>query len=121
MLGIGKGLGFIGERALGFLSKLLGRTGTKAVEDAGSSFAKGWRGTNMSTDESFGYHYGKRGAGRSPEEYAQDARNWANDPTGVGRPVRLADGSPGVVYRTPGGGPRGILDSSGNIVSFWYR
>ncbi len=75
----------------------------------------------MSDAESFAYHYAKHGGGASPEEYANDARTWASNPSGIAKPVPLQDGSSGFSYRTPGGGPGGILDSSGNIISFWYR
>jgi hypothetical protein len=89
--------------------------------DGGGHFTDGWRGTNMSASASFKYHLSVHGAGRTATEYAQDARAWAANPAGVGTPVKLADGSMGLRYRTPGGGPGGILDSNGNIISFWYR
>jgi RHS repeat-associated protein len=92
-----------------------------AAEDAGVDLWDGWRGTNMSDEDSFNYHYAKHGAGRTPAQYAQDAKSWAANPTGVGTPVKLADGTMGMRYRTPGGGPGGILDSNGNIVTFWYQ
>lgn len=95
----------------------LAASGVGAEEVGGSSLTSGWRGTNMSDEESFNYHYAKHGG----EQYAQDARNWAANPTGTGTPVGLADGTTGMRYRTPGGGPGGILDSGGNIVTFWYR
>jgi hypothetical protein len=99
---------------------VISRTDFRAAEEGGSQLASGWRGTNMSDEDSFNYHYGKHGAGKTPQQYAQDARDWAANPTGAGTPVRLTDGTTGVRYRTPGGGP-GILDSHGNIVTFWYR
>ena len=81
----------------------------------------GFRGTNMSDEESFNFHYGKHSGGVSPEQYAQDAQAWAANPSGAGTSVRLADGTQGMRYRTPGGGPGGILDGNGNIITFWYR
>jgi RHS repeat-associated protein len=92
-----------------------------AAEGGASDLAAAWRGTNMTDDESFEYHYQVHGDGVTPEQYAQDARAWASHPTGTGTPVELADGTWGMRYRTPGGGPGGILDSSGNIITFWYR
>jgi hypothetical protein len=92
-----------------------------AAEGGANDLAAGWRGTNMTDDESFEYHYQVHGDGVTPEQYAQDARAWASHPTGTGTPVELADGTWGMRYRTPGGGPGGILDSSGNIITFWYR
>jgi hypothetical protein len=92
-----------------------------AAEGEANDLAAGWRGTNMTDEESFEYHYQVHGDGVTPEQYAQDARAWASHPTGTGTPVELADGTWGMRYRTPGGGPGGILDSSGNIITFWYR
>lgn len=92
-----------------------------SVDGGGGHFSEGWRGTNMSAGASFKYHFSVHGAGRSATQYAQDARDWAAKPAGVGTPVKLADGSMGLRYRTPGGGLGGILDSSGNIISFWYQ
>ena len=83
--------------------------------------ATGWRGTNMTDEESFAYHFSKHGDGRTAEQYARDALAWAKNPTGTGTEVRLADGTTGTRYRTPGGGPGGILDSNGNIITFWYQ
>jgi RHS repeat-associated protein len=95
----------------------------EALADEGSSggidLAAGWRGTNMTDQESFAYHYAVHGDGLTPLEYAQDAQAWAASPSGAGTPVQLADGSWGLRYRTPGGGPGGILDSNGSIVTFW--
>jgi RHS repeat-associated protein len=91
-----------------------------AALTAGGGLANGWRGTNMSAEEAFNYHYGKHGQGVTPEQYAQDAANFAANPPGTGTPVKLADGTWGVRYRTPGGGPGGILDANGNVISFWY-
>lgn len=83
----------------------------------------GWRGTNMSAPESFAYHYAKHGepAGLTEAEYDSAAQSWAAAPKGAGTPVGLADGSSGTRYRTPGGGPGGILDALGHIVSYWVR
>jgi hypothetical protein len=75
----------------------------------------------MSEADSFAFHYGKHGAGVTAGEYAPDASAWAANPAGAGTAVRLGDGSMGMRYRTPGGGPGGILDSNGNIVTFWYH
>lgn len=95
--------------------------GAVIAEENGAELAAGWRGTNMSDEDSFNYHFGKHGVGKAPQQYAQDARDWAANPTGIATPVKLADGTTGVRYRTPGGGPGGILDSNGKIVTFWYR
>jgi hypothetical protein len=35
--------------------------------------------------------------------------------------VLLANGETGMRYCTPGGGPGGILDPNGKIVTFWYH
>ena len=75
----------------------------------------------MPDEASFIYHYNKHGDGRTPSQYAQDAQDWASKPSGQQKAVPLADGTPGVRYRTPGGGPGGILDSDGKIVTFWYH
>ena len=117
-------VGALGTVAFGYDAVLFGRgfiEGWNAAEQGGSKFAAGWRGTNMSDEDSFNYHFGKHGAGTTPEQYAQAARDWAANPTGIGTPVKLADGTTGMRYRTPGGGTGGILDSNGNIVTFWYR
>jgi hypothetical protein len=89
------------------------------VDKEASSLSNGRRGTNMSDDESFAYHYGAHGDAQSPEEFAASAAAWAQNPAGIGTPVGLADGTPGLRYRTPGGGPGGILDELGHIVTFW--
>jgi hypothetical protein len=84
--------------------------------------ADGWRGTNMTPDESFDYHYSRHGSGVSREQYATDARNWASGAdTTRGTRVTLADGTTGYRIRTPGGGPGGIIDAHGNVITFWYR
>ncbi|MCU1363317.1 MAG: hypothetical protein JWM55_1145, partial [Acidimicrobiaceae bacterium] len=105
--GLGTGIGIVGTVVGGGVAVNAIRGATAA--DEGGSLAEGWRGTNMSDEESFNYHYGAHGAGEAPEQYAQDARNWAANPAGIDKPVQLADGSTGTVYRTPGGGPGGIL------------
>lgn len=91
-----------------------------ATEDTGA-LSDGWAGTNMSDEESFNYHYAKHGDGQTPEQYAHDAQNWAANPAGTGKPVQLANGETGLRYRTPGGGPGGILDPNGKIVTFGYH
>jgi RHS repeat-associated protein len=114
------------EGALGVVA-----TGTVAVggtvvvgrvlgEGADAALWDGWRGTNMSDEDSFNYHYEKHGAGRTPEQYAEDARTWARNPTGTPKEVPLRNGEIGYRYRTPGGGPGGIVDQYGNIITFWY-
>jgi hypothetical protein len=83
--------------------------------------AAGWRGTNMTDQESFAYHYATHGDGLTPLQYAQEAKAWAASPSGQATSVQLADGSSGLRYRTPGGGPGGIVDSNGNIITFWNQ
>ncbi|MDQ1629645.1 MAG: hypothetical protein QOI54_3389 [Actinomycetota bacterium] len=110
------------DKALGSAATIVATLGwgsTAAGEEA--DLVSGWRGTNMTDQESFDYHYAEHGGGVTREQYAQDARDWASNPTGNGTSVPLKDGTTGVRYRTPGGGPGGILDSDGNIVTFWYR
>ena len=46
-------------------------------EKTEAELAAGWRGTNMSDEDSFNYHFGKHGVGKAPQQYAQDARDWA--------------------------------------------
>ena len=87
----------------------------------GGGLAAGWSGTNMSAEESFAYHYNKHAAGRSAQQYATDAKAWAASPTGTPKPATLKDGTSGTAYRAPGGGPGGIVDADGGIVTFWYR
>ena len=87
----------------------------------GGGLTAGWRGTTMSDERSFTIHYEKHGAGRSAEQYANDALAWAAAPAGAGKPATLGDLSTGMTYRTPGGGPGGTLDADGAIVTFWYR
>jgi RHS repeat-associated protein len=98
----------------------LGLLGGAAEDNAGSLW-EDWQGTNMSDEDSFSYHYAKHGAGQTAEQYSQDASSWAQNPAGSGTEVRLANGETGIRYRTPGGGPGGILDQSGKIVTFWYH
>jgi len=114
------GLGKIGK-----IAKTLARAG-EAIEAANdlSRLGQGWRATSFGDEAaSFEYHFSKHGAeaGVTREEYAADALDWASKPSGVGKPIELKDGSQGISYRTPGGGPGGILDSDGNIITFWYR
>jgi RHS repeat-associated protein len=100
------------------LVKVFGATFMEAVNP---SLTSGWAGTNMSTEESFAYHFARHGAGHTIEEYAEAAQRWAENPAGVGQRVTLADGTVGMRYRTPGGGPGGILNAAGKIISFWYK
>lgn len=84
----------------------------------------GWRATSFGDSaSSFEYHYTKHGAeaGVTRDEYARDAQDWARHPAGTGRQVELQDGTEGIRYRTPGGGPGGILDLNQDIITFWYR
>jgi RHS repeat-associated protein len=92
-----------------------------AAEDGGEALSDGWQGTNRSDEDSFNYHYAKHGAGNTPEQYARDAKDFANNPAGTRTEVQLGDGTTGARYRTPGGGRGGILHSSGKVVSFWYH
>lgn len=87
----------------------------------GVPLTAGWRGTNMTVEESFAYHFEKHGAGRTPEQYTQDARAWAAKRAGKSTPAKLKDGSPGVTYRTRSGEPSGTLDMNGNIITFRYK
>lgn len=81
----------------------------------------GFRGIGDNSDaDSFEYHYSKHGNGVNREQYARDAQDFAKNPTGIRTDVRLRDGSPGIKYRTPGG-PGGIFDPDGNVISFWYK
>lgn len=85
---------------------------------------QGWRATSFGDEAaSFEFHFGKHGveAGVTREQYAQDALNWARNPAGTGKSIQLKDGTGGLRYRTPGGGPGGITDLDGNIITFWYR
>jgi RHS repeat-associated protein len=59
--------------------------GEDVVEDTGISLEQSWRGTNMSDEDSFNYHYAKHGDGNSPEQYAQDAEDWASNPKEMAR------------------------------------
>lgn len=90
-------------------------------QQAGGLLSAVWRGTNMSAEESFAYHHARHGGGRSRQQYAQDAKAWASNPGGSGVAVALRDGSSGTRYRTPGGGPGGVVDGNGGVVTFWYR
>jgi hypothetical protein len=112
------------DQALGNAATLIaggGILGGSATTEEGEDLFSGWRGTNMSDEESFNYQYATHGGDVSPEQYAQDARDWAANPGDNGTPATLKDGTTGIRFRTPGGGPGGILDSDGNIVSFWYE
>ena len=52
---------------------------------------------------------GKHGAGRTIEQYVQDAADFAANPTGKTKSLILKDGALGTKYRTSGS-PGGILD-----------
>lgn len=111
----------IGGLAAGFAG---GTASAANTADELAHFGTGWRATTFGDDAaSFEYHFGKHGikTGVTREQYAQDALNWAKNPAGTGKPVQLADGTSGLRYRIPGGGPGGILDSDSNIITFWYR
>ncbi|MGO4587132.1 hypothetical protein AB4Z38_25115 [Arthrobacter sp. 2RAF6] len=103
----------------------LGRLGKAAKSaDELARFGRGWRATSFGDEaSSFEYHFGKHGVetGVTREQYAQDALNWARNPEGTGKAIQLKDGTEGLRYRTPGGGPGGITDRDGNIITFWYR
>lgn len=95
----------------------------KAADDV-VDLGKGWRATSFGDEAaSFEYHFSKHGvaAGVTRQQYADDALRWARNPAGTGKPVQLKDGTEGLRYRTPGGGPGGILDNDGNIITYWYR
>jgi RHS repeat-associated protein len=92
-----------------------------ATEDTAGSLWDDWQGTNMSDEDSFNYHFATHGDGRTAAQYSQDASNWAENPAGSGTEVKLANGETGIRYRTPGGGPGGILTQGGKIVTFWYH
>lgn len=81
-----------------------------------------FRGTNMSDEASFQYHYDEHGlpAGVTPARYLSDAQSWARNPSGVGKRVELRNGEFGTRYR-PNNAPGGIMDLAGDIISFWYR
>ncbi len=85
------------------------------------SVVGGWRGTNMSAPQSFGYHYAAHGAGMTEAEYDAAAQAWAQAPTGVSKSIQLADGSWATKWQTPGGGPGGIVDANGNIITYWTK
>jgi hypothetical protein len=87
--------------------------------------ANSWSGYT-SAEDSFSYHYNKHGAphGVTPEQYAEDAANWAaSNPARGANSSRwdMGDGTFGVKYTTPGGGKGGIIGPDGKIVSFWYN
>ena len=53
--------------------------------------------------------------------YISDAVQWTQRQVlSDGVQVMLKDGTIGYRFRTPGGGPGGILDSSGKVITFWY-
>ena len=114
--GLGEGIDAGVATEFGFA----GDVGATETEGSGANFAVGWRGTSMTTEESVQYHFLRHGGGMSPSQYAQDARIWASDPAGQGIPTLLKDGGLGFTFRTLGGGPGGILDDLGKIITFWY-
>ena len=95
-------------------------SGANAVLVHNCDLHDGWRGTNMSDDKSFEYHYNKHGGGVSKEQYAQDARTWADTvDLNSGKEIELEDGTTG--YRiNPRKGWGGIIDKDRNVISFWY-
>lgn len=78
-----------------------------------------FRGTNMSDDASMKYHHQKHGGGASESQYCSDAAAFAANPTGKAKPATLSDGSKGTKYSTPGG-PGGIIDANGKVITYWY-
>ncbi|WP_370246878.1 hypothetical protein [Nocardioides sp.] len=99
------------------------RVAAKAGDEL-AHLGQGWRATSFGDEAaSFEFHFGKHGveAGVTREQYAQDALNWARNPAGTGKLIQLKDGTEGLRYRTPGGGPGGITDLDGNIITSWYR
>jgi hypothetical protein len=100
-----------------------GRVAANTADDV-VDLGKGWRATSFGDEAaSFEYHFSKHGVatGVTRQQYADDALRWARNPAGTGKPVQLKDGTAGLRYRTPGGGPGGILDGDGNIITYWYR
>jgi RHS repeat-associated protein len=116
-------------------------TGLAAMAASGSGGAdgecppevsQGWgRGSFPTPEDSFWYHYNKhvveQGLNITPEQYAQDAADWAasNPARGSNASRAFGDEGVGVRYQTPGGGKGGILSPKGpdgirRIVSFWY-
>lgn len=93
--------------------------GTPSLGQGATNAVGGWAGTNMSPEESFIYHFERHGSGMSEAQYDAAAQEWAKGPKRPGTAVQLRDGSRGTRYRSPGGGPGGILDSQGNVVTFW--
>jgi len=79
-----------------------------------------FHGTNMSDEDSLNYHYAKHGDDVTLEQYAQDARAFADNPIGERTSEALQDGTKGIRYRTPDG-PGGIVDQFGRLITFWYR
>jgi RHS repeat-associated protein len=86
----------------------------------------GWRGTNRPDHDSFWYHYDKHGGDVSPEQYAADARAWADAvDLSTGTATALADGETGLLFRDRGPrktrGPGGVIDDIRRIITFWYH
>jgi hypothetical protein len=54
-------------------------------------------------------------------EYDAAAQSWASATAGVSKPIQFADGSWGPKWQTPGGGPGGIVDADGNIITYWTK
>jgi hypothetical protein len=99
---------------------------------AGPASGQGPRGTakwviqkgSNSVEHSIERHWRKHApTGVSKQQYADDAVAWANSRPGRGynaNPVELSDGTIGIRYRSADGGKGGILDSNGDVVTFWY-
>ena len=68
-------------------------------------------------------HWNVHGAGRSFEQYTDDALLFASRFSGRRESIFLADGSLGVRLRSGRGRPGGIFTEEvpPRIVSFWYR
>jgi RHS repeat-associated protein len=82
----------------------------------------GWRGIGRTDEESQILHHERHGAGRTFEQYINDSYDWQRtipDPRS-GELTRLNDRTQGYRHRDPAGGPGGILDGNGCIITFWY-
>ena len=75
----------------------------------------------MPVEASLDYHWRVHGQGVPFERYLADSADWRRRiDVSQGVPVPLADGTTGYRFRAPDGGSGGIIDSDGNIISFWY-
>ncbi|WP_327686236.1 hypothetical protein [Streptomyces sp. NBC_00467] len=85
-----------------------------------------WKSPNKTLADSFKHHYEKHAKplGKTEAEYQADVKAWLNSnpakPPVNSKLIELADGTKGVKYTTPGGGPGGII-KDGKVVSFWYH